>query len=532
MSERDPMGNWLARNAFNGRGNVGVGRPLRAEQAGRLSSVTVDFPDHGGGINLRDAEQDQEGQFTQQSADFEITSRGRIRRADGHTIVETMSGRTIRAMMVHTSLDFEVELLMFDGAFLGVKGTGATSWVNASLPNGDEWVGIPNIDHFLFTNGANGIYRRAFGSGGTVSLVAGSPPAKTLANFAGRVYAGGPTLGATYQALAIAYSADPEGLNWSGLGSGVTFLIDNRVTDDRLMALRPMGFDLLAALCQKSIWVGRRTGDPFEPAAFEPRVLGLGCIAEPTIQVTPAGVIYLGESGVYVFDGNQSTMISGPINEELLPVLTNSLPAYGSSYEQTSARYKLYTPICTWVFDLRNNRWYKHRYVARRGVAYSEQFSGITWNSIVATWSSMAETWSGLTPPLGQERVIIARNNQLAAESRLSNTYIDGSTVEAMYGFLRRDANDVTSLFETQRVRLRRMGGDASLEIWLPNTAGAFTLAATKTVPSVTTDSGLEMGVIRTGLGAGAQLRWTDSTLEISKAQLVGFVRSRVQGVI
>jgi hypothetical protein len=532
MSERDPKGVWMARNTSSGRGVVGIGRPLGQDQAGRLSAVTVDFPGFARGIDLRDAEQDQEAELTQQSADFVITERNRIKRAPGHLVIETMSGRNIRAMHVHTSLDFEVELLMFDGAWLGVKGTGPTTWYNASLPAGDGWVGIPNVDNFLFTNGSTGIYRRAFGGAGTVNLISSSPPAKTLANFAARVYAGGPTLGSTYQALAVAHSADAEGLQWTGLGSGVTFLIDNRVTDDRLIALRPMGFDLLAALCQKSIWIGRRTGDPFEPTQFEPRVLGQGCIAEPTVQVTPAGVVYLSESGVYVFDGNQATLLSAPINEELLPVLTNVLSTYGSSYEQTTARYKLYTPQGTWVYDLRYNRWLKHRYVAQRGVAFSEQFSGITWSSVLATWSTLSGTWASLQPPLGQERAVISRNNLLAVEANTAPTYIDGTTVEAMYGFLRRDTPDVNSLFETQRVRMRRVGGDPSLEIYLPNSQGEFAPVSTKAIPSTATDAGVELGLTHTGLGAGAQFRWTDPSLEISKVQLRGLVRSHAQGVL
>lgn len=514
------------------RSRLGIGRPISQEQAGRLSSVMVEFPDFSTGVDLRDAEQDQETGVTQESADFVVTNRNRLRRAPGHSIVEMMSGRTVKAMHVHTSLDFDVELLMFDGAFLGVKSTGATTWYNASLPNGDNWVGTPNLDKFLFSNGANGIYQRNFGGAGTVALISNSPPCKTLANFAGRVFAGGVTLGATYQALGVSWSADAEGLVWTGLGSGATLLIPNANTDDRLIALRPVGFDLLVALCQKSIWVGRQTGDRYEPATFEPRVQGLGCIAEPTVQQTPIGTIFLSESGVNVFDGNQAQMISGPINSELLPLLTNVLSSYSSSYEQVSARYKLYTPTCTWVYELRNNRWLKFRYVAHRAVAFSEQFSGVTWNNVLSIWSASTDTWSGLTAPLGQERVVLTDKAKLATESQSSNTYIDGTTVKAQYGFLRRDTSAVNSLFETQRLMLRKLGGESALEIWLPDHAGDFVLRATKNVSNTATERGIEMGLRATGRGTGAQIRWTSSDFELSKAQIVGLLRSRALGVL
>jgi len=519
--------------AMDLRRSIGQGRPISQERAGRLLPVPVAFPSFERGIDLRDVEQDQDGTSTQEGLNFEVQADGDLMRTAGHLMSETMTGgRVIRDMLLQTSLDFTTELLMFDSPYMGVKSTGSTTWFNASLPAGNQWAGVSNLEKVLLTNGANGIYTRDFGVN-TVSLVTDSPSGLDLANFAGRVWVLGPTYPAgTYQALGIGWSADAEGLDWTGIGNGAQLLIADTTTDDRGVALRPISFDLLAVLCQRSIWTGRPTGDLYEPAIFEPRVQGVGCMSRATACLAPMGVIFLSESGVYLFDGNGVKLLSAAINPALLPVLTNTPESYTAVYDNNEARYILFTPTCTWVYEVKYDRWLKWGFRATKAVAFSEQFSGVTWDNILATWDTYGETWSSIGPALGQQRVVYAYDTDLAVPSRSSSTFVDGSSAAAYYGFLRRDTGDVNSLYETQRVRLRYLGAEPSLGVYLPDNSGAMTLVSTKTLGTLSRQDGVELGVRSTGRGVGAQLHWSDESLRISKAEIVGMARGHKQGVL
>lgn len=515
------------------RRTLGVGRPISQEKAGRLSPVVIDFPSFERGIDLRDVEQDQDGISTQEALNFEVESDGSLKRTAGHSVAETMSdGRMVKAMLLHTSLDFTSELLLFDSPYMGIKSSGATTWYDMSLPDGDEWAGISNLDKVLLVNGSTGIYRRDFAAT-TASLITNSPSAYDIANFAGRVFVLGVAYPAgTYQALGIGWSGDAEGLSWTGLGSGAQLLIADTSTDDRGIALRAMNFDLLAVLCQRSIWIGRPTGDLYEPAIFEPRVQGIGCISRRTACLTPAGVMFLSESGVYLFDGNSAQLLSRQINGELLPILTNVANTYSAVYDQVESRYLLFTPTCTWVYDVKYDRWLKWGYVVNGAVAFSEQFSGVTWENVLATWASVSDAWVDFGSSQGVQRLVYAKDDKLGVDSVDSMEFLDSSDATAQYGFLRRDTTEVNSMFETQRLRLRYAGDEAELELWLPNQYGELMLAATKTLPARSVQDGAELGVRYTGRGAGAQIRWSEPSLRVSRAQLQGLPRGHRQGVL
>ena len=516
------------------RRGLGQGRPISPEQAGRLSMSKVAFPSFERGIDLRDVEQDQEGTSTQQGLNFELASDGSLIRTAGHNVIETLGGgRVARDMLLHTSLDYSTNLLLFDPPHLGIKTAATTSWYNVGLPTGNDWVGVCNLEKILLTNGVTGIYRRDFGAT-SVSLVSNSPAAKYLANYAGRVWAIGPTYpgGGTYQALGVGWSADAEGLNWNGLGSGVQLLIADTSTDDRGVALRPMSFDLLCVLCQRSIWIARPTGDLFEPAIFEPRVQGIGCASEATACLSPFGVIFLSESGVYLFDGNGIKLLSAAINGELLPVLTTAASAYAATYDSVEARYLLFTPTCTWVYETKDDRWLKWSYTATAAVAFAEQFSGVTWENVLATWDTLDGTWASIGANQGEQRLVIAKGTKLAIPSRSASSFVDGSSAAAYYGFLRRDSLEVNSFFETQRVKLRYSGGPASVDIWLPDANGVMRSVVSKSLPAAVEQDGIELGVRYTGRGIGAQLRWSDTSLHVSRAELMGLARSARRGVL
>lgn len=515
------------------RGQSLSGVSLTREQGAEMAPVLIPFPSFNGGLNYTDAKQDTDPQFTQDAVNVEISDIGGLKRSAGHFLLETFTGgRSGKAMLVHPSLDFTAELILIDGAFMGVKGTGATTWTNQSLPVAPSWVGIANGEDLLITNGVNGIYKKAYGVAST-SLIVDSPAGVTLANFAGRVWVGGPTTGAVYQAMGVYWSgASGLSTDWLGLGSGAELLISNNVVDDRVVAMRPISFDLMVILCQRTVWVATRTGDPYRPAEFQMRAQGVGCVTESTAQVTPAGVIFLSSDGVKVFDGNQVSPVSLQIDEVLLPLMSESIAAYSSAYQASRGRYWLFTPTETFSFDVQTARWLRYSFVANKAVTFSEQFSGLSWDEASDTWIAILGTWDDIAPGAGSESLILLDATKLHSQSETSNQYMNGITIVAEYELLQKDSGPVSSLFTTDRLFLRKIGSDPSFEIHLPDNQGVFALHTTKVLPHSSGQDALELGMYYTGKGAGALLKWTEPGLEVSHFALRGVVRSKRIGVL
>ena len=514
--------------------NVGIGGQQTQETGQQLNLQEIEFPSFAGGLNYQSAEQQTEPQFTQNAEDVVFVTNDKLRRAPGHEVVETMSGRVIRGMLVHPSLDFTSELVLFDPPFVGIKGTGDTIWADVSLPLGGSWVGITNGDDFLCTNGGTGIYTRLFATGPGLSLIPNAPPGRTLANFAGRVLVGGPVVSSNYQALGVYWSgASGFTTDWLGLGSGAELLISNNAEDDAIVAFRPLSFDVLGILCRKSIWVGLRTGDPFRPVDFQPRVTGDGCVSEKTAKLTPIGVMYLSEVGVKVFDGNQSSLVSSPVNDVLLPVNLDNLSQYSAVYDSVTQQYWLFTSTGSWAFSLRSNRWLRYSSVIEYAASYSQLSQGTTWNAATGIWDDAVGTWNDFASQAGAQELLFSRASQLAVTSFAENTYLGGASVVGKYGFLRRDTPYVNSFFTTKRFFIR---ADAPVEfdlsVYLPNNNGSMTLAGTRTLPALNAIDGKELGFNFTGRGVGGELRWTNVDFKLGHGSFSGLFRSRRRGTL
>ncbi len=514
------------------RGMSLSGVSLSSELAQELQPNILPYPDYKGGLNYQDAQQDLDAMFTQETRDVVITNKGRLKRAPGHLVIEELAdSHVVQALLIHPSLDFSVELLIIDGEYVGIKDGTGTTWIDASLPAGDGWVGITNGENILFTNGVNGIYTREYADS-TIGLITDSPAGRTLANFAGRVWVGGPTVGGSFQAMGV-YWSGASGLitDWLGIGAGAELLISNNLIDDRVQAMRPISFDLLAILCQRTVWVAIRTGDPYRPAEFEIRSQGVGCIAESTVQSTPLGVIFLSDDGVMLFDGNQVVSLSKAIDAVLLPVLTDAIAGYSSAYEAINARYWLFTPTESFCFEVTKGRWLRYRFVTTKGIAFSEQFASVTWESALGLWSSYTDTWADLETPAGTERLVLGYQDKLAVLSNSSDEYIDESEVRAEYEMIRRDGNTISGMFTTDRLFLRRTGAEAELEVHLPGNDGTNALVATRAIPNSSTEDVVELGLLHTGRGAGGMIAWTDVSLEVSHVALRGLLRSKRIGM-
>lgn len=360
----------------------------------------VTYGDFSGGLNTKDSREDTQPNSSPNALDVEVTLRDRLRPVPGTTTVETLA-RTANQLVLHASLDYTSELVMFDAPFIGVKTGNVTTWTDAGLPEADRRFAFVNFGGtLLFSNGRVGMYAKEAGKS-EVKLVEKGPAAHTFASFAGRVFAGASIIGGNREPLGISWSgASSDHEEWETFdedgvltGAGFELLIDDMAQGNYIVALRTMGLDFLAIVLRNSIWIGRRTNQRARPADFQPRVSGVGAVNEASCVVTRFGVIHLHDSGVYIFDGNNSTLISEQINSELLPLDKSQLSLYSASYNPTSKQVFLFTPTCTWVYDLEHQRWHKRSLVATGASLFAPHIAAITWTELTGTWTDKDETW-------------------------------------------------------------------------------------------------------------------------------------------
>src|SRR5690606_18505289 len=119
-----------------------------------------------------------------------------------------------------------------------------------------------------------------------------------------------------------------------------------------------------------------------------------GTVNEETCAVTRFGVIFLSDSGVYLFDGNNAILISKQINQELLPLNLDEVDSYTAFYDPFSKRYFLFTPTGTWIYDLDYTRWYRRSMIAKAAGVLAEQFDKITWGELTGTWADQDNVWA------------------------------------------------------------------------------------------------------------------------------------------
>ena len=345
--------------------------------------------------------------------DIEVSPSGRLVHSFGTTLSEKLTAHLPKQFVLHPSLSGFAELVFFDAPYIGVKRNGATVWTNIGLINtGQLFTTALFGDSLVFVNGIDRPWVRQPQTAPTKLLNA--PVAKSYASFAGRLYAGGAVIDGSLEPMGMRWSdssSTPDG--WDPTtGAGAELLIDNTVADDAIVALRTMGLGLVAILCKRSIWTATLTGDPFRPGDFQPRVIGGGCIAEPTAAATPVGVIFLAADGLQLFDGNTRRSLSERIDKFLLPIDWANIGSYSGFYDPTSNRYKLLTPTCTWIYDIAKDRWYRNSMVALGGTFFSTQIDGETWAQLQAgatTWAQLQAantSWVALAPSENPEAAV------------------------------------------------------------------------------------------------------------------------------
>lgn len=381
-----------------GEGNgkyKGWGQGSQVQQFPQKSVVT--FKDFSGGYKSALGEEEGGEDSSPNCQDIYVNRANRLIRLPGGGGSTFVKGDE---MLVHQSLQNIGELLFFQPPYFTIVSSVGTQAADLGYSQSDElyrWALFGET--LVFTNGRDGVYTREPSM--FPVLTNSIPMAKSYGVLASRLFAGGTIIDGEYQPMGIAWPNSQDFTDFVGNDAGFELLISDATKGDAIVAVRMMNLDLMGILCKQSIWIGRRTQDPFRPAAFEPRIMGDGGIHDRLCIVTPVGMTYLAETGVRTFDGNNTILLSAAINNELLPLDFDQINDYRLNYDYKRNWLYLHTPVCTWIYDIEYQRWYK---MAVPGlldmVIWKEQLGGTSWDEIESlgrTWDEMGGTgWSDL----------------------------------------------------------------------------------------------------------------------------------------
>jgi hypothetical protein len=407
---------------------LGVGQQIDPASVPR--EITINYTGFRSGLMLSDRPGDVPIGFYTMAQDVETNRSDIIQRSPGVTQVE-VSPYDLAWLAIHPSLDFQSALIAFSAPYLGVKEEGAFIWTDEGLDaEGDAWVAAVYGDILLFSNGIKG-YARNFDTK-AVDEVADMPGAATLFVAFGRVFAGGTSAAiGEYNPLAMIWTGvTGDYRDWTGAGSGAELLLTDVPQGDRIVAGRIMSYDLVAVLNRRSIWIGSRTGLLANPALFQQRLVGVGCVAEPTAKTTEGGVTFLSDEGVRHFDGQEARIISGPINAELLPIDFDQINRYRSLWDGTRRRYLLTTPQGLYIYQFPTSEypqgaWFKRTIQATNLVAFADQIADLTWDTYgERSWVDAGESWRELGTPeqSGPPRLYFISGSVLGVEDPVAVT--------------------------------------------------------------------------------------------------------------
>ncbi len=458
--------------------------------------------------------------------DTEVDDKGRIVRAPGTTLMENLAPRTPERMAVHASLDFTAELILFNPPFIGVKGPTTTVWTNRNLHTGE--IASTNFGGtFVFTDGRT-VYARQANDGTTLTALTEAPVARTYASWANRVWAGMAVIGGNYEPQGLIWSAaNSDYRDWTGIGSGFELLINDLAMGDQIQALIPMGLDYMAVMLRSSIWIGTRTRVTGRPGDFRIRQPRTGAVNGRVCQATRRGILYLNDSGVHLFNGNESVHVSAQIDGELLPLDNSNLQSYTAVFDPRTDRYFLHTPDGnTWILDLKRGRWSHRTLAVYDSAIWYKQLSPTTWGDLVGDWAAQAASnWHDFAATSDEIDLVFLGNEltggrAVAREDPASQTHF-GRTVQPIWEFPSISGAAQHQLLILEQINLTYESG-GSLEFWARNESGVQTQVGTFTLPTMTEMAVRSLTDQRLGLPIGLRLRWgPTSTVRVGGAQVI-----------
>lgn len=460
-----------------------------------------------GGLDMRDAPEDQAQGSSPEMLDMEISLDDRLVRAPGITLDEAL-GHTPTQVVLHPGFSFESELLMFAGNSMGVKSRGATTWYNLGL-RGAHWAFTNFAGVLLLTDGAEGLFYRKPGET-ALTLIPESNVGQAVTVFANRVILGGAVMdNGNLDLMGVAWSgASNDYMDWTGEGANRQVLIGSMKRADRIQAFGSLGFNQLAIICRRSIWLGTETGDVDQPVRFEPRLEDTGSTHRDTIITTEFGVCFLAEDGVRLFNGVEAPVISDQINAELLPV--NEAGAYSATLDPASKRYYLFTPTATYVLDILRRRWYKWSTTLSGGAFFPVQGAlGPTWGAAVGTWGAQTLAWWQLLPQESGGKMYFTKAQNLGYQDATATAAFGVALVPQWFDRRQVGVNQESLLTHIGAYLTYEASAAATVEIWLPKTgSGDYEAVTSRVIPLAAKTGRIMIPFIHTGRGVGFGIKF------------------------
>lgn len=480
---------------ISGRPDVGVGVQIDPTKLpdGYLEAIYKEF---GCGLVLSQSQENAPQEAATFMLDMEVDRADRIIRAPGLTLVEDANPRNLRWAFEQASLDFATELVIVDPPYFGFKGSTTFTFINAGIAATPSttpgWGGAVAAGTLIFSNGLDHTYARQPGAM-VVTDISASVIARVFGVAFGRIFAGYYMSGVNPQSLGLKWNAASGAYNdWSGTGSGAELLLSDVGESDKIVALTPVGLDVLGIFNRKSIWVGYPTGDYLRPAEPRLRVGGLGAVSAETVKVCHGGVAFLSDEGVGFFDLTNASIISHDINAELLPLDYTRITQYTAAYSPQLMRYYLCTPFCTWIYEFpipgtrRKGRWFKRSLIANNVIVWSEQSGGLWWDQAIGNWDAQVGSWDtqALQASAAPGRVHFMLGTKLSREDRSSLSNL-GTPIGPVWQTPQHADHEITAQFTTFGFEVEyKSFADAQLRLAATDLNGDPGPTVTKTLPS------------------------------------------------
>ena len=406
----------------------------------------------------------------------EVREDNGIQRVPGTKVVANYSSG-VKEIALFPTLNQLVFLVLVAPPLIGFRDyQGSVRWFNLGLADRDEFAYTTFGGVFFFSDGINVWYYD--GIDHYPERLPQAPMARDYASFAGRIFAFGTEIDGQFEPLGVQWSdADSNLKHWDGLGSGFELLINDVSSGDEILAGIPMNLDMMAIMMRQSIWLGRFTGQLGRPADFSVRVVGVGAINKRVCTLSRFGVIFLSDNGVYLFDGNEATLLSESVNSDLLPLDYDNLKSYHAVYDPKRKRYILFTPTRMWTYEVEKDRWLYRTMTSFSGAMYPTQIDGIRWFEAVGAWNEQSDLiWLDFAPKNIGELTLYMLGDQtdsggslrrtLAEESYESGCFF-GQQFKAYWETRLTDEQDASRLVSSVK-QLVEYRGSGCLRLYLP----------------------------------------------------------------
>lgn len=231
------------------------------------------------------------------------------------------------------------------------------NWEGTDFP---DWMGGKNSlftftsfgDKLIFSNGVDGMYALSF-SPYSYEKIPGAPSARHLTTFAGRVIASAVVAAGEYKGYRVQWTAKNDYTKWEKpndpaddtdltlFGAGYEDLFSAPGGDvDEVSGTFPITDEIAYVVRARSIWQMTQTGQADAPFRFSKILSEIGTPYRHTIQHTPRGLMFMGQTNVYLMSAGGVQQPGDLVRTEVFEDLPNPERSY-ALYDHSREEYRL-----------------------------------------------------------------------------------------------------------------------------------------------------------------------------------------------